>query len=61
MPSQSHPPWLDHYTWRRVQIMKLLIMQFSPTSRHFIPLRSKSALRPGRPLLPKKIPCTHFC
>jgi hypothetical protein len=26
--------WPDHsnYTWRRVQIMKLLIMQFSPTS-----------------------------
>jgi hypothetical protein len=24
-----HPPWLDHssYTWRRVQVMKLLIMQ----------------------------------
>jgi hypothetical protein len=30
----SHPPWLDYsnYTWRRVQLMKLLIMQFSPTS-----------------------------
>jgi hypothetical protein len=28
----SHPPWLDHsnYTWRRVQVMKLLVMQFSP-------------------------------
>jgi hypothetical protein len=28
---QSHPPWLDHsnYTWRRVQVMKLLIMQLS--------------------------------
>jgi hypothetical protein len=27
------PPWLEHsnYTWRRVQVMKLLIMQFSPT------------------------------
>jgi hypothetical protein len=26
----SHRPWLDHsnYTWRRVQVMKLLIMQF---------------------------------
>jgi hypothetical protein len=38
-----HPPWLDHsnYTWQRVQVMKLLIMQFSPTSCHFIPLRSK--------------------
>jgi hypothetical protein len=29
MPCPSHPPWLDHsnYTWRRVQPMKLLIMQ----------------------------------
>jgi hypothetical protein len=26
---------------RRVQVMKLFIMQFSPTSYHFIPLRSK--------------------
>jgi hypothetical protein len=40
----SHPPWPDHsnYTWRRVQITKLLIMQFSPTSRHFISLRSST-------------------
>jgi hypothetical protein len=30
MSCPSHPPWLDHsnYTWRRVQVMKLLIMQF---------------------------------
>jgi hypothetical protein len=36
MPCPSHPPWLDHsnYIWRRVQVMKLLIMQFSPTSCH---------------------------
>jgi hypothetical protein len=29
MPYPSHPPWFDHsnYTWRRVQVMKLLIMQ----------------------------------
>jgi hypothetical protein len=35
--------WLDisNYTWRRVQVMKLLIMQFPPTSYHFIPLWSK--------------------
>jgi hypothetical protein len=28
MPCPSHPPWLHHsnYTWRRVQLMKLLIM-----------------------------------
>jgi hypothetical protein len=43
MPYRSHPPWLDHsnYTWGRVQVMKLLIMQFSPTSCHFTSLRSK--------------------
>jgi hypothetical protein len=43
MPWPSHPSSLDHsnYTWRRVQVMKLLIMQFFPTSHHFIPLRSK--------------------
>jgi hypothetical protein len=31
MPYPSHPPWLDHsnYTWRKVQFMKLLIIQFS--------------------------------
>jgi hypothetical protein len=40
MPCPSHPPWLDHsnYTWRRVQAMKLLIMQFSPTNFKFISL-----------------------
>ncbi|PNF30260.1 hypothetical protein B7P43_G01232 [Cryptotermes secundus] len=28
MPCPSHPPWLHHskYTWRRVQVMKLLII-----------------------------------
>jgi hypothetical protein len=43
MPCPPHPPWLDHsnYTWRRVQAMKLLIMQFSPTSCHLISLRSR--------------------
>jgi hypothetical protein len=30
IPCPPHPPWLDHsnYTWRRVQVMKLLIVQF---------------------------------
>jgi hypothetical protein len=39
----SHPPRLDYsnYTLRRVQITKLLIMQFSSFSRHLIPLQSK--------------------
>jgi hypothetical protein len=47
----SLPTWLDHsvYVWRRVQVMKLLIMQFSPTSCHFISLRSKYS--PQHPVL----------
>jgi hypothetical protein len=42
MPWPPLPPWFDqsNYTWRRVQVMKLLIMQFSPTSCHLISLRS---------------------
>jgi hypothetical protein len=36
----SHSSWLDHsnYNWRRVQDMKLLTMQFPPSSCLFIPL-----------------------
>jgi hypothetical protein len=51
MSRPSHPPWLDHsnYTWRTVQVMKLLIMQFSSTPYHFIPLRSKYS--PQHPVL----------
>jgi hypothetical protein len=43
MPYPSHNPWLDHSNniWLRVSVIKLLIMKFSPTSCHFIPLRSK--------------------
>jgi hypothetical protein len=43
MPCPSHSPWLQHsnYTWRSVQVMKLLAMQFSPASCHFISLRFK--------------------
>jgi hypothetical protein len=43
MPHPYHPSWLDasSYTWRRVQVVKLLIMEFPLTSSHFIPLRSK--------------------
>jgi hypothetical protein len=35
--------WLDHssYTRRRIRVMKLLILQFSPTSCHFLSFRSK--------------------
>jgi hypothetical protein len=51
MPFPSHPPWFDNsnYTWRRVQAMKLLLMQFSPTSCHFISLLSKYS--PQHPVL----------
>jgi hypothetical protein len=43
MPRPSHPPSLDHpnnICWS-VQVMKLLIMQSSPASRHFLSLMSK--------------------
>jgi hypothetical protein len=55
MPRQSHPPWLDHYnyTWRIVQVMKLLTMQFSPTC-HLVFLRSKYS--PRRPVLRHRQP-----
>jgi hypothetical protein len=41
MPRPSHPPRFDHpnNTGRRTQTMQLLIMQFAPTSCHFIPRR----------------------
>jgi hypothetical protein len=50
MPRPSHPR-LDHsnYTWRRVQITKLLVMQFSPLSCQLIPLRSRHV--PQHPVL----------
>jgi hypothetical protein len=43
MARPSRLPRLDrsNYTWRRVQITKLLVMQFSPFSRYSFPLRSK--------------------
>jgi hypothetical protein len=43
MPRPSHLSWFDYnnYTWRRVEVMKLLIIQFSSISCHFIPLWSK--------------------
>jgi hypothetical protein len=42
MARPSHPPRLDYsnYTWRRVQITKLHVMQSSPFSRHLILLPS---------------------
>jgi hypothetical protein len=43
MTCLSNTPWLhdSNYTWRRVQVMKLLVMQAFPPSLHFIPLQSK--------------------
>jgi hypothetical protein len=32
MARPSHPQRLDYSNWRRVQIMKLTVMQFSPLS-----------------------------
>jgi hypothetical protein len=36
MPCPSHSPWLDrsNYVWRGVQVMKLLLMPFSPIFCH---------------------------
>jgi len=43
MPCQYDPYWLDqpNKMWRRLQFMKLLILQSSPASPHFLPLNSK--------------------
>jgi hypothetical protein len=43
MPRLSNPPRLNYSnnTWRRVQIMKFFILQFSPFSCHLISLRPK--------------------
>jgi hypothetical protein len=43
MSRPCHPPWFDRLntiSWR-AQVTKLLIMQSSPASHHFLPLRSK--------------------
>jgi hypothetical protein len=44
IPRLSHTPWLEqpNNIWWRVQIMKLLIMQSSPASRHFVNLWTES-------------------
>jgi hypothetical protein len=46
-----HPPSFYHPNniWRSLQVMKLLIMQSSPVSCYFLPLRSKYA--PQHPVL----------
>jgi hypothetical protein len=55
MPLPSHSPRLDYcnYTWWRVQIMKLFVMQFSPPSCHLIPLRSLASQ-----IMPHSLPFT---
>jgi hypothetical protein len=54
MPYSSRPPCLDHsnYTWRGLQIRKLLIMQFSPGSCYFIPLAAPYSQSPSVYFLP---------
>jgi hypothetical protein len=46
IPCLFYSHWLDQYSYTcsRAQVMKLLIMQCSPTSYHFIPLRSQYSL-----------------
>jgi hypothetical protein len=44
---QSHPQLhYSNYTWRRVQIVKLLVMQFCTLSCHLIPPWSKYLQHP---------------
>jgi len=41
MPCPCHPPGFDHPNiWGSVEVMKLFIMQFSPSFCHFLPLTS---------------------
>jgi hypothetical protein len=57
MPRPSHPPWFNdpNNIWWRVQNMELCVMQFSPWSRHFIPLRSKYSSKHAVPIQPKSV------
>jgi hypothetical protein len=59
MPCPSHRSRLCHSncTWRRVQVMKLLIMLFFATCYHFIILRSKYC---PQHLLLKHLQCMFF-
>lgn len=59
VPCPSHPPWFVHHTniQRVVQAVKLLIMQSSPASHYFLPLRSKHLpWHCSRTLLSKTLP-----
>jgi hypothetical protein len=54
MPYPSHHPCLEHsnYIRGRLQVLKLFSMQFSPTFRHFISLRSEYSQHPQSMFLP---------
>jgi hypothetical protein len=60
MSCSSHTPPIDNsnYSWRRVQVTKLLAMQISPMSSHFIPLRSKYS--PQHPVLKHPSLCSYL-
>jgi hypothetical protein len=46
MTCLTHLPWFYHNIPRRVQVMKILIMQLSPATHHSLCLRSKYSLQP---------------
>jgi hypothetical protein len=57
MPCPSHPPWLhSNYTWRTVQVKKLLIMQFPPTSYNL-----KSSIGVCLPPAFTLVSCSAYC
>jgi hypothetical protein len=59
MSRPPHPPRLynSNYTWRRVQIMKLLVMQLCPPSRQLIdPFRNEFVFYGGGLLAPRPTP-----
>jgi hypothetical protein len=47
VPCSPDSPWFEcnENIWWRVQITELFILLFSPSSNHFIPLRSKYSLK----------------
>jgi hypothetical protein len=51
MPRPCLPPSFDHPNniWSSVQVMKLLVIQSSPASCHFLPFRYKHS--PQHPVL----------
>jgi hypothetical protein len=60
----SHPPWLDccNCTWQRVQVMKLLMIQFSQTSLLFQPsLVQLFSLAPSSQIPSVYVPTLMFC